>query len=91
MAQRQKRAITSERVKRDAPAYRIVIQKCGGLSTLCDITGFAPATVHNWLRSGLIPAKWYEPNLSYQRYIMGRAALSGIAVTPSDFIEGMGA
>lgn len=83
----RRRATTSIRVKKDAPAYRIVVEKFGGLTSFCEITGFNVPTVHNWLRSGLIPSKWYEPGESYQRYILSCAAFMGVEMGPEDFIE----
>lgn len=85
---RPRRAITySERVKIGSPAHRIVCEKFGGLTAFERATGFKTATVHNWLRSGLVPSKWYAPGISYQRYIMQRAKKFGIDVTAEDFIE----
>lgn len=83
----RRRATTSTRVNKSFPAYRIIVLKFGGLTNFCDATGFHTSTVHNWLRAGLIPAKWHEPGLSLQRYIIGRAFLNGIAITPYDFVE----
>lgn len=84
---RAAKEITSARVKRGMPSHLIVIGKFGGLTTFCRMTGFAVSTVHNWLRSGLVPAKWIEPGLSYQRHIIARGAANGITVDPADFIE----
>lgn len=77
----------SERVKKDSPAYVVVYTRFGGLINFCEATGFAPTTVHNWLRSGLVPAKWREPGLSYQRHIMKMAQIAGVAMVAADFIE----
>lgn len=82
-----RRPTTSDRVKRGMPADHIVNGTFGGLAAFCKATGFNASTVHNWLRSGLVPAKWIEPGLSYQRFIIGCAKSEGLTVTPADFIE----
>lgn len=83
----QRRVIRSERVKIGAPADRIVNGVFGGLMNFCSMTGLHSSTVHNWLRSGLIPAKWHEPGLSYQRFIQKVAHIHGLSVPAEFFIE----
>lgn len=84
---RHRRATTSKRVKKDAPAYRIIVEKFGGLANFCEATGFDRSTVHGWLRNGLVPAKWHEPGLSYQRHIIVCAERKEIDLAGADFIE----
>ncbi len=52
----RQRAITSDRVDQNAPAYVVIVTKWGGLSSFCTDTGWPSSTVHDWLVKGLIPA-----------------------------------
>lgn len=83
--QRKQRQIISDRVDESMPAS-IVINKFGGLSRFCEITGFAISTVHGWTVSGFVPNR-KKNGVSYQAYIMATAAEKGIELEPSDFFE----
>jgi len=82
---RARRKITSDRVKVGSPAERIV-DRFGGLANFSVICDFGRSTVHAWMRSGLIPAKWRD-GMSYQRWIIERGAAHGIEISPDDFVE----
>lgn len=84
---RRRRATTSSRVDKSAPAYRVVVERFGGLTNFCEQTGFNPSTVHRWLRNGFVPAKWYRDGQSYPRYIMWCARLHEVELSAEDFLE----
>lgn len=84
--ERRRRAITSDSVRIDCPAYKI-IDRFGGLMAFCEICDFKPSTVQGWLVQGLVPAKWRDGH-SYARWIITRGAAHGIKIVPADFIEG---
>jgi hypothetical protein len=86
---RKPRTITSDRVKAEAPAARIV-EKFGGLSRFCEICDFAHGTVHGWMTNGLIPAK-VRDGMSYTAWIIAKAAVHEIELTAEDFIDQPGA
>lgn len=83
----RRRVIRSDRVKVGSPAYVIIRLKFGGLANFCSATGFKTTTAWCWLRSGLIPSKWLEPGLSYQRHIIECGAKVGVEVAEDDFVE----
>jgi hypothetical protein len=83
---RKQRSLTSDRVLAERPAARIV-EKFGGLSRFCELCDFPISTVHSWLiRSGSIPMK-YRGEISYQAWIMQKAAEHEIELEPSDFLD----
>lgn len=81
-----RRRITSARVKVGSPAERIV-DRFGGLANFCEACDFGRSAVHGWMRNGLIPAKWREEGVSYQRWIIERGDERGIHISAVDFIE----
>lgn len=84
--QRKQRSLTSENVKTDSPAARIV-DKFGGLTRFCELCDFPHATAHSWMtRAGCIPNKRRD-DMSYQAWIMARAVENGIVITPVDFLD----
>lgn len=44
-------------VDREAPAYRIIYGVFGGLTPFSTATGTPTSTAHEWLKTGLIPAR----------------------------------
>jgi hypothetical protein len=76
---RKQRAITSGKVDPNKPAS-IVINKFGGLTLFCEITGFATSTAHGWTVSGYIPPRHHAA-------ILAKAAEHSIALEPGDFVE----
>lgn len=86
---RKQRAITSDKVKPNSPAARI-IDKFGGLSKFCELCDFAHGTVHGWMVTGLIPAKTRpvgDRPWSYAAWILGAARLHEIDLSAADFID----
>lgn len=83
-APRKQRAITSDRVDPGKPAS-IVINRFGGLSRFCELTGYATSTAHGWTVSGHIPARRGER--AYHAHILSVAAKHKIPLDPSDFVE----
>lgn len=89
---RKQRAITSENVKPESPAARI-IAKFGGLSRFCELCDFPVGTVHGWMVKGLVPAKTRqhgEATVSYTAWIMLKAREHEIGLEALDFIDRLG-
>lgn len=82
---RKPRAITSEKVDQDRPAFRI-IAKFGGLTRFCEITGFPISTVHGWTVTGLIPNRKRD-GVGIPAFIMNKGAEIGVSIDPSEFID----
>ncbi len=83
---RRSREVTSERVRQDKPAFKIVA-KFGGLSKFCDICDFNTSTVQGWLVNGLIPSRYRDNGLSYQSWILGKAVEHDIPLAPFEFFD----
>lgn len=77
---RKQRAITSDKVDPNKPAS-IVIDKFGGLTRFCEITGYATSTAHGWTVNGYIPAK-----KGRYAFIIAKGKEHGIKVTAADFV-----
>lgn len=84
----KQRAITSERVDPNKPASR-VINKFGGLTRFCQLTGFATSTAHGWTLRGYIPphGRGDDRSVSYHVRIMEIAAENKIELSATDFID----
>jgi len=84
---RKQREIVSEHIDQTKPAY-LVVDRFGGLSEFCRLTGYATSTVHGWMKSGLVPARIHEPSgMSHQAYILACANDNNIEMDASIFIE----
>lgn len=83
-APRKQRAITSARVDPNKPAS-VVINRFGGLTRFCELTGFATSTAHGWTVSGYIPPR--RGKTLYHARILEVAERKGIALEPADFVE----
>lgn len=78
------RALSSKRVDRSKPAS-VVIDKFGGLTRFCQLTGYPTSTAHGWTVSGYIPAQ--RKGVSTHQHIMGIAAANRISLKPGDFVD----
>ena len=80
----KQRAITSERVQADKPASR-VINKFGGLTRFCNLTGYPISTAHGWTVSGYIPPM--SKGRNNHQHIIATAKSNEIALAPIDFVD----
>lgn len=91
---RKQRKITSERIDQTKPAF-MVVNAFGGLTRFCEITGFAPSTVHSWLVNGLIPSRYLDDSdlgrISYQAWILVCAERNKVKMAPAIFVEPLAA
>ena len=69
------------------PIAKHVIQKCGGVNVIVEITGQDQATIHKWKypkskggRGGLVPVE-------AQQQLMEAAREGRICITPEDFFD----
>ena len=86
-APRKQRETTSERIDKAKPAF-LVVDKFGGLTRFCQLTGFSLSTVHSWQVRGIIPNRTHEASgLSYHGYIFKVAAENGVGLVAENFIE----
>lgn len=81
---RKQRAITSDKVDPTKPAS-IVIDKFGGLTRFCEITGYATSTAHGWTVSGYIPP--HRRGASTHAFILAKAKQNGVKLDPADFVD----
>jgi hypothetical protein len=81
---RKQRRIISDRVDRAKPAS-IVIDKFGGLTRFCELTGYPTSTAHGWMVSGYIPA--HRKGHSTHAHILGVAQAEAIELAAGDFVE----
>lgn len=81
---RKQRRIISDRVDPAKPAS-VVINRFGGLTRFCELTGYPSSTAHGWTVSGYIPAQ--RKGHSVHAHILAVAAAERIAVEASDFVE----
>lgn len=81
---KKQRALTSTKVDRLKPAS-VIIDKFGGLTRFCEMTGYKIQTAHRWTTSGYIPPYWN--GASRHLHILEVAKANRIKLLPSDFVE----
>jgi hypothetical protein len=81
---KKQRAITSTRVDPNKPAS-VVIDRFGGLTRFCALTGYPTSTAHGWTVSGYIPA--HRKGVSIHTHILGIAEKEGVPLLPAHFVE----
>jgi hypothetical protein len=82
------RAITSKQVDQTKPAS-IVINKFGGLTKFCQLTGFPTSTAHAWTIRGYIPphGRGDQRSISYHAQILAVARENNIPLSGTDFVD----